>query len=586
MKLQRVIQYSDLFPEEADHLPNAKDFVKGLRREDLCTITANMVQKLSKMPFFDNNLDPGKGEYDFVRFFLSGRIPEFTQEVLNRHDIAKKKMPSTFENKFYATSKSAIMSFQRLFFSVEPEKEIDASVRVEKNYFKALLLVNERVYDAEYDESKHSSETFELKLAHLYLAYNYANEDVEASDLHDLFRRQLTKSITLFYFLYRSKDKRLKVLRGRFLAYFHIGNWVEYLIPHIMTIHYLKENSGLLRMKSNSKYGKRGRRVLEKSCIDKNAIIAVADNPDYLAFRAKPFIRLKKHHYAITNQAFVIEHMFNSVYFELKQFRKDAGFMSDDEFRQFYTTEFSQKFMFEGYVKHLIPANVEKAVSGSQCDDILKTAKRGGKRTDGVVPPDYYIRVPEGCVVFEYKDALTNAKVKEMRDAEKLFAEIRKKFFESDRGSHKGVTQLLDSAKAIQEGSFFFENPTRDAVIYPVLVVDNPVYSMRGMHTVLEYMMREECERRGLRSDLIKPLVLMDVATLKIYADYLNNNGLIKTFEDYYMHLSQSVSEAKNDPYESLISFTEFMKDKNIGNMHKVFDKLLREVKPVLRHYS
>lgn len=586
MELKRVIQYSDLYPEEADNLPKAKDFVKGLRREDLCTITANMVQRLSKMPFLDNNLDPDKGEYDFVRFFLSGRIPEFTQDVLNRHAIARKKLPSTFENKFYATSKSAIMSFQRLFFSVKPEKELDASVQVEKNYFKALLLVNEGVYDAEYDESKHSAEPFDLKLAHIYLAYNYANEDVESSDLHDLFRRQLTKSITLFNFLYRSKDKRLKVLRARFLAHFHIGNWVEYLIPHIMTIHYLKENSGLLRMKSNSKYGKRGRRVLEKSCIDKDAIIAVADNPDYLAFRAKPFIRLKKHHYAITNQSFVIEHMFNSVYFELKQFRKDAGFLSDDEFRQFYTTEFSQKFMFEGYVKQLIPTNVEKAVSGSQCDEILKTAKREGKRTDGVVPLDYYFRVPEGCVVFEYKDTLTNAKVKEKRDAEKLFAEIRKKFFESDEGNHKGVTQLLDSVKAIQESSFFFDNLTQDAVIYPVLVVDNPVYSMRGMHTVLEYMMREECERRGLRSDLVKPLVLMDVATLKIYADYLNCNGLINTFEAYYRHIELRESVEKNDPFEPLISFTEFMKDKDIGNMHNVFDKLLREVKPVLRYYS
>ena len=137
MELKRIIQYSDLYPEEADNLPQAKDFVKGLRREDLCTITANMVQRLSKMPFFDNNLDPGKGEYDFVRFFLSGRIPEFTQDVINRHAIAKKKLPSTFENKFYATSKSAIMSFQRLFFSVKPEKELDAGVQVERNYFKA-----------------------------------------------------------------------------------------------------------------------------------------------------------------------------------------------------------------------------------------------------------------------------------------------------------------------------------------------------------------------------------------------------------------------------------------------------------------
>ena len=281
---------------------------------------------------------------------------------------------------------------------------------------------------------------------------------------------------------------------------------------------------------------------------------------------------MKKYHYAITNMTFVVEHLFNSVYFELKSFRKDAGFMSDDEFRQYYTTEFSQKYMFEGYVKQCMPSTVICSVSGSQCDALLEQAKNNGVNTDGIVPPDYYLKVPEGCIIFEYKDALTSAKVKESRNAEKLFADIRRNFYENDKGSHKGVTQLLDSAKAIQEGAFFFDNLETDSIIYPVLVVDNPVYSMRGM--------------QGLRSETIKPLVLMDVATLKLYSDYLNSNGLTNTFEQYYQHINPNGAKAKNEPFETLISFTEFMKDKEIGNMHKVFDRLLREAAPLLRHYK
>lgn len=586
MELKRVIQYSDLFPEQAGNLPDERSLVKGLKRESLCTITANMVQRLNGMPFFNNSLDSRREEFDFVRFFLSDKDPAYSQEIVNRHAAAKKKLPANFTGGFTATSKAAIMSFQRLFFSVKPEKNQDYSAQIEKDFSNALLLENQKVYEAEYDPKKYESDPKDLQLARLYLAYNYANEDVESSNTHDLFRRQLTKSVSLFTYLFHSKDKRVKVLRRRFLAHFHIGSWVEYIIPHVMSLHFLKENSGLLILKGSGKYGKKARRVVEKSCIEKEALIPEGDNPDFMAFRGKPFIRLNKHQYAITNQSFVIEHIFNSVYFELKQYRKGAGFSNDDEFRQFYTTEFSQKYMFEGYVKGLLPHSTQFSISGSQCDIELENARKNGINTDGIVPPDYYIRVPEGCIVFEYKDALTNAKVKESRDAEKLFADIKKKFFENERGSHKGVTQLLDSAKAIQEGSFFFDKPSTDSVVYPVLVVDNPVYTMRGMYTLLDYMMREECTRRGMRSDTIKPLVLMDVATLKLYADYLNTNGLIKTLDTYYKYVDPNGDVVKSQSFEVLISFTEFMMDKDIGQMGNVFDRIIREAKPVLRHYN
>ena len=586
MELKRVIQYSDLFPEQAGNLPDERSLIKGLKRESLCTVTANMVQRLNGMPFFDNNLDPRKDEYDFVRFFLSDNNPVYTQEIIDRHAAAKKRLPANYTGGFTATSKAAIMSFQRLFFSVKSEKDQVYSVQIEKDFSNALLLENQRVYEAEFDPKKYEADPKDLQLARLYLAYNYANEDVESSDTHDLFRRQLTKSVTLFSYLFRSKDKRVKVLRCRFLAHFHIGRWVEYIIPHVMSIHFLKENSGLLLLKGSGKYGKKARRVVEKSCIEKDALISESDNPDYMVFRGKPFIRLKKHHYAITNQSFVIEHIFNSIYFELKRYRKDAGFLSDDEFRQFYTTEFSQNYMFEGYVNIILPHNAQFSITGSQCDYELEIARKKGVNTDGIVPPDYYIRVPEGCVVFEYKDALTNAKVKESRNADKLFAEIRKKFFENEKGSHKGITQLLDSAKAIQEGTFFFDKPSPDSMVYPVLVVDNPVYTMRGMHTLLEYMMRDECRKRGMRSDTLKPLVLMDVATLKLYSDYLNSNGFVNTFESYYKYVDSNGPVAKGEPFESLISFTEFMKDKDIGSMGKVFDQIIKEAKPVLRHYN
>ena len=84
-------------------------------------LTTSLVTRLNGKPFFDTKLDPNKKEYDFVSFLYSGRDPEFTQDVLNRHAIAVKKLPESISG-FVATSIAAIMSFQRLFFLSPPLK--------------------------------------------------------------------------------------------------------------------------------------------------------------------------------------------------------------------------------------------------------------------------------------------------------------------------------------------------------------------------------------------------------------------------------------------------------------------------------
>ena len=106
------------------------------------------------------------------------------------------------------------------------------------------------------------------------------------------------------------------------------------------------------------------------------------------------------------------------------------------------------------------------------------------------------------------------------------------------------------------------------------------------MRNVLEYMMREECSKRGMRSNNIKPLVVVDVAALKLYADYLNTNGLIEVFEDYYKHVDPQGQKVKDELFESLISFSEFMKSKPVQNIGKVFNRIIREAKPVLQRYN
>lgn len=577
MDIARVVQYTDIFPERRGTLQEIGKLISGMNRSHLCTITANMSSRLVEQPFFDNRMNPDKEEFDYVRFFLSGKNQAFTQDVLNRFDHFRQNdvTKGGLNVEYVATTKAAVMSFQRHFFSIPPSSD-NFSIQTEIDFFNALLLINQSVYEFVFDERKHEGEPYDLYLAHLFLANNYSNEDVDASDIYDAYRRQLVNSIEFFTYLCR--DKKLKPIKERFYSHFRIGNWIDYIIPHIASLYWMKQKSGILVVQGKHITGRKARRVLKRSAIDSQEIIPFSDNLDYKVFRARPFIHLSNYKFAVTNISFVIEHIYNSVYFELKKFRKDAGFTSDDDFRRYLTTAFSQNYMLNRFLRRCSDGKESLILSGEECDQIFKTIK-----DKHIYPLDFYIRYPNSCILFEFKDTLLSAELKDERDPEKFFKEINKKFVVNQEGRPKGVAQLMNNAKAIQNGSFVFDKVAKDITIYPVLVVDNPVYTIRGMHTKLEYLMRDYCREKGIDTEHIRPLILVDVATFRLYADYFSSLGFPQVFEEYFNSIHIPPRPDYNSAVNSLMSFSEFMKDKMVGNMGMVFNQLLNQARPFFK---
>ena len=65
--------------------------------------------------------------------------------------------------------------------------------------------------------------------------------------------------------------------------------------------------------------------VLSEFIVDKNSwdlhdTIKLTDNEDYVAFRNKPFIRISPRKYAIIDITFVIDKLYNGLYFELNSY--------------------------------------------------------------------------------------------------------------------------------------------------------------------------------------------------------------------------------------------------------------------------
>ena len=135
MKLARVVEYTDIFPEEEGHEPDIVELVSGINRKSLVTLTANMMTRLSGKKFYDADLIPTADKVDFIRFFLSWRNPEFIQDVVRRYHLLERRHIDEGRNvPLLATRPAAVMYFQKIFFSIPPCED-DYTPEMEVRFF-------------------------------------------------------------------------------------------------------------------------------------------------------------------------------------------------------------------------------------------------------------------------------------------------------------------------------------------------------------------------------------------------------------------------------------------------------------------
>ena len=571
MLLARVVEYTDIFPEDEGNLPDVKTLISGINRRHLVTLTSNMMSRLIERPFFDADLEPTTEVTDFVRFFLSGVNSDFLRDVVHRFRLfdAKSKAEG-YDGQFFATRPVAIIRFQRYFFSLPPCED-EFSPEMEINFFKAMLLMNQEVnYTSNYQVDNDAP--LDLQIADLYLAYNYGNEGIEPKNINDTFRRQLVRFSELICFLERQKC--LKPMRELFRQHYHLDKLVHYLAPHVITSFCAGNKSVVYDMSHCNKSGRKIRYIMKKSSIPYDAVLEFNDNMDYSYFRANPYIELKKHCYVSISIQFVLEHIYESMYFQLKPYSVLSGFKSSADFRRYITTEFTQNWMLNRFMVRCLRGRENVALSGTHCEKLVI-----GQNIKGIEPPDYYIREGNNVVLFELKDTLGSAKNKELRDVNEFFIDLRKRFYENGEGSPKAIKQLMNNAAAIQNGIFKFdkEAPTT-SIIYPVLIVDSMYFTMRGIRTKLESWMRDYCKIKKIDGAHVRPLVLMDVSTLRLYSESFNKYGFAKLFDDYFKSIEWSNNPNPESLWNSIKSFSEYMAETPMCNTHDVCRSVMTNI--------
>lgn len=575
--IKRVVGYHDLFKERM--MPNIGKCILGFDKKlAVPNLVGNMSKKLCDRPFYNPYYYGNEEEIDCLRFFFSDINQRYLLEILDRYSKLKKREPIVGGDKFFvgATEASVLYIMRSLMAST---RTCDLSRKdAEKNFFKALMAANQLTsnpgrgrnpYDENTDKEMHYAAEFIRQLG---------ISDIVYSDTDLLIVTQTIACISFFEFA--QQHPRLSLMIADYCAIHGADNW--WMVPKMIWSLFAITGKSIGHVNFENlktKDQKLLRYIAFKSSRQYDEIIPIKDNRDYKAFRAKPLIAINDEELFVFNVQFLVEHIYNSLYFEFRNIAVRKFGMTPQEFNSLYTTEFSEDYLFARNMKEASEFGYDIALTDPEC-----IARDGSKDRCNASPPDFYIRKGNVVFLFENKDVKIKDSIRENGTLDDYLTILRRNLIRDTKP--KGVGQLVRTIGKIRSGEFqrrWDPDCPRDAIIYPVLVVADVKHTGLGVKNYLQHAVYDECSFQRVDSTNIKPLIYTDVSTLVLFKGNFKEKGFQFYFDEY---LSDSdiapflKSNHINDLFNGLAAFPEYMKTKqrkNVEEFSKRWEEYLRK---------
>src|SRR5690606_38611010 len=145
--------------------------------------------------------------------------------------------------------------------------------------------------------------------------------------------------------------------------------------------------------------------------------------------------------------------------------------------------------------------------------------------------PDYYIRKGSNIMIFESKDFLIPAPVKESCDFEQYEKEFKKSLYYKEKDgkiTKKAVLQLIENVRRILDKTNDFDaNYDLSRInIYPILITHDNQYDVVGFNNLLNHWFQTELSKlvaEGYRIRSVRPLTVVNIDSLIFHQDTLNS---------------------------------------------------------------
>ena len=453
--------------------------------------------------------------------------------------------------------RTSLKLFETVLAHNQETNEI-SNTELEILLFKIYLAVNEQLNKND-NLIIESAKKFNHYPQHICLTIGISlpTSDISNYNLKSVFIGQVLKAIFLFEFL--SEQDSAQVVLNSFFYRFKVTGYKGFL-QKILPIAFFviasqKEGSITFEVKNDENY-KSNVDFLDNLTV--NRIDYKDDDIDYLTLRANPLYKTDDSSYRVISPLFAIEKIFNGLYFLLKEINEAFDQASQINLRQLITFDFSEKYLLYKIIDRTYGKRYFK-LAGEQM------------KTPGA--PDYYIRNGNKVFLFESKDILIRADIKESYDFEKYEKALREKLHFEPNGkkeSPKAVRQLANFAKYLINNDFKEDKnyKPKSIIIYPIIILHNRQLDILGLNNLINIWFdseKDEIERSGLLTRNIRRPTIIHIDTLLIMHEQLASGKyqLDKLLDEYQYWINEN--QLKKKKFKTKREQIQFVQDQLVS---------------------
>lgn len=471
----------------------------------------------------DNNEHTGKIQFRLVSSLLDKCDTSVQQKWSS--EVKKQEEKGFMLMMFW--NYSNLLFYGLIFKTFNNQPSRDLTCDEAKRVFDAYLIINGIANKKNQTEEETIKKADEVNKIEDVIIPNFIYQKDYTSSID--FGNQVTRGIAFFKYL--ENDPKYKDL---VLEYYKSKNVNGYLrmFKNLMIL-FTETNIGKDLEKRNQLANLQKYVVskevdltyIETLCIN-TEITKYTEDESFGTLRNKFLFKFSNFQFFILNVNFLLDQFYKAQIFSFNSFLKNKGIKGE------FLSEKGKKFTEGIYLPTVLDICFPHFIRfyGDACMNSKKEELC-----------DAYLRESNKICLIEFKDVLLNASVKNGADKEKLFAELEKKFLANQSNKPKGVTQLLNAIKDIEDNSVSFDSsiPKSDLEIYPIIVYTDATFGIEGVNKYFKEKFAKEIESLKLKNVIVKDITFINLNYFEIHEDYFNQKYLdvYKVLNDYFEHV-------------------------------------------------
>ncbi|AYA39074.1 hypothetical protein D3Y59_17980 (plasmid) [Hymenobacter oligotrophus] len=570
-----LVDFTYLFSEPI--LP-VEEYLSGISRLRRLQCVSHLLGYLSQVPA------PTRNHISDMQQFFGAHNQRFADEVFDRAKVLQKQGHSRLSFLHPKT----VLQLYNYCFELPDDPDTKSEAELEQSLFKACLVLN-GPYIAEQDQASAAAKVLlpTQPLAAMTLALTFSDFELVNLRLLHVAVLQLIKSVRLFEFL--EAEARFAPLLQGFLQRFGCRDWPEYFrrLSGVTKPVMQANNPGRISVEipDTQPDFETDRAFLRHFALREGQIL---DKADFTSLRATPLVEETPGTFVLAYPVLVVEAMHKGLFFQFNSVNRSLPkSQRESDWRSVYCDLFSEQYLMYLLLDAIFQGR-GLALSGRAIFE--------GWQLKGQSEPDYYFRHDNRAVLFESKDVWVNKVAKAGHDFATYLNEVKKKFYEDDKGHPKAARQLANNVKRLlcQKLPFDTSFDPAELIIYPVLVVHDRLYNQPGLNVVVNDWFQEELaklEQQGLPVHNVRPLIIVDVDTLLAYHEDFRDGRMVfeDVLEEYLAYLQApawtGISEAEDEQrqMQSIHPFALFLENyAEKRDMLGIPKEMLYQVLPII----